>query len=524
MLTKSGISKVSPGLRASTTIQPASWGNNQPERTRHVLLPLRLASADDRFIPRRRGVNVDVSHYHHTRNAVSEKDGVYLDVFEEVKNATDRWRRKYMDNAFQILNILNGLHNKRVLNIGESSSIDLKKLKLREFNDDCQWDCRPRKQPLMNMKGENLKSYRDHGAQIFRFAMAIRFKNLIDWSSKNILAAGLADTMCICNVDFKHLSKVYRIDHTSYLCCLKWNNEGNQIAMSGVDGSTSTYDTHSNKVIWTRKCPCYDIHPKKCKVSCTIWAKMDEHIINACDDGCLSILSSSNGSLITSKHFHREIFSISVSPNDQYLVVSGTDKLVKLFDYPSLVQLFEIVFYACIKAFAWHPWSSGILCIGGGPGDASVSLWNVNSQRQLGYRKVKFVGSVDSMMFNKLSGELLVHWYYLENDRLRSKIAILAGLDHIVDAVPIQSEHRMLNIVWSPDHTKLAMQYRDTLVIWNFFGNEFHKWIKTKKKQKNKDSKSNLRSYYFDIHTTTEPYIALTNSRRGKDFSYYDIR
>jgi hypothetical protein len=56
--------------------------------------------------------------------------------------------------------------------------------------------------------------------------MAIRFKNLIDWSSKNILAAGLADTMCICNVDFKHLSKVYRIDHTSYLCCLKWNIEG----------------------------------------------------------------------------------------------------------------------------------------------------------------------------------------------------------------------------------------------------------------------------------------------------------
>jgi hypothetical protein len=49
--------------------------------------------------------------------------------------------------------------------------------------------------------------------------------------------------------------------------------------MSGVDGSMSSYDTCLNKVIWTRKCPCYDIHPKKCKVACTIWAKKDEHVI-----------------------------------------------------------------------------------------------------------------------------------------------------------------------------------------------------------------------------------------------------
>jgi hypothetical protein len=67
------------------------------------------------------------------------------------------------------------------------------------------------------------------------------------------------------------------------------------------------------------------------------------------------------------------------------------------------------------------------------------------------------------------------------------------------------------------------MQYRDTLVIWNFFGNEFHKWITTKK-HKIKHSANNLKRYYFDIHISSGPYTALANARRGKDFRYYDIR
>ena len=107
----------------------------------------------------------------------------------------------------------------------------------------------------------------------------------------------------------------------------------------------------------------------------------------------------------------------------------------------------------------WHPWSPGILCIGGGPGDGALSLWNVNNQSQLSYRKIKFVGSVDKLMFNKLSGELLVHWYYLDEEKLRSKIVVLAGIDKIVDVVPTEPDDRMVNLVWSPDHTRLGILF-----------------------------------------------------------------
>uniref|UniRef100_A0ABD2W4T1 Protein cortex n=1 Tax=Trichogramma kaykai TaxID=54128 RepID=A0ABD2W4T1_9HYME len=498
----------------------------------------------DRFIPRRRGVSFDVSHYRHTHEDDHNSDGLYLDVFQEVKNATERWRRKYMDTAFHSLNIFDGMNCKRILNIGEASpsaeddgcgsgSVCCGGLGCNDNNDECQWDARPRKYPLMSIKGETSKRYRDHGALIFRFAMALRYKHIIDWSSKNILAAGLSDTLCICDVDFKNMSKIQRVDYPSYLCAVKWNEAGNRVATSTMDGFTTLYDSDLRCIVWSRKCPCYRINTVlietrcKCRVVCALWAREDKHIITGCDSGCVLILRSSNGSVLTQKNFDTELLALSLSPKEQFLVLSCADKLVKVFDYPSLTQLFEIAFFASVRAFAWHPWSSGILCIGGGPGDASLSLWNVNSQRQLGYRKVHFVGSVDSMLFNKLSGELLVHWYYLEGEKLRSKIAVLAGLNRIVDAVPIQPEHRMLNIVWSPDHTKLAVQHRDTLVIWNFFGSELNKWNKSKKRKHGDKSASSSDAVNYcclDTQTRTGPHTSLASARRGKNFSHYNIR
>lgn len=121
-----------------------------------------------------------------------------------------------------------------------------------------------------------------------------------------------------------------------------------------------------------------------------------------------------------------------------------------------------------LQALAWHPWMTGLLCIGGGPGDGSLSLWNVNTQSQLGYRKIRFVGCVDTLLFNELSGELVVHWFYLDNDRLHSKIVVMASLDKVVDAVPIQPGHKILNVLWNPDQTKLGKILVRTYVACNF--------------------------------------------------------
>ncbi|XP_058808866.1 protein cortex-like [Phymastichus coffea] len=479
--------------------------------------------AADRFIPKRRGVNLDLSRYLHVNDEDDEKDGVHLNVLKDAKSAVNRWRKKYMSNTFRALNVFGGLLNKRVLNISESSSSSSMNPKLQEFGES-QWECHPRQQPLMNLKNEKSKRYRDHGAQIFRFVSPIRLKNLIDWNSKGELAAGLEKTLCICEVDFKTEYQINKIDHDHYLCCVKWSDNGNYVASCCYDGSVHLYMIPERKKYWHRHCGCHT-RQIDCDVDHILFTDKDTRIVTSCTRGRINIISTITGFVRVTRDFATTILKIDVSPKEQYLAMSTADRLVKLFRFPSLAVMFEIQFFANVEAFAWHPWSSGILCIGGGPGDASLSLWNVNSQRQLGYRMVELCGSIDHMMFNKLSGELLVHWYYLENNKLRSLIAVLASLDHIVDVVPVQPEHRMRNIVWSHDHMRLAMQHRDTLVIWNFFGADFKKWTETKKKKyAEQDSANKLRNYSLDCVSTTGPYTSAESARLSKSFQYYTIR
>lgn len=83
------------------------------------------------------------------------------------------------------------------------------------------------------------------------------------------------------------------------------------------------------------------------------------------------------------------------------------------------------------QALAWHPSESGCLCIGGGLGDASLSLWNVNKldPEEVSYRHVDFFGAVENLAWNKSSGELVVHWSYWVEQTQYTAMPVLASLD-----------------------------------------------------------------------------------------------
>lgn len=116
-------------------------------------------------------------------------------------------------------------------------------------------------------------------------------------------------------------------------------------------------------------------------------------------------------------------------------------------------------FFFSRKALAWHPWDSKILCVGGGFCDGSLTIWNVNTQTPLQYRRIDFTGAVENLTFNKVSGELIVQWTYWERDRRLAKIAILSSLDRVVDVIPVEKRVRIWNLLWNPDHTRMGEIY-----------------------------------------------------------------
>lgn len=97
-----------------------------------------------------------------------------------------------------------------------------------------------------------------------------------------------------------------------------------------------------------------------------------------------------------------------------------------------------------------------MLCIGGGTGDASLSLWNVNKLNPVSYRHVHFHGAVENLAWNKHSGELVVHWSYWEGRNRYTVMPVLASLDRIVDVLPVDKALRVISINWNSDQTQLG--------------------------------------------------------------------
>lgn len=70
--------------------------------------------------------------------------------------------------------------------------------------------------------------------------------------------------------------------------------------------------------------------------------------------------------------------------------------------------------------------------------------------------RVKFNGCVQNLAWNKLSGELVVHWTYKEGDNKYAIIAVLASFNQIVDVAPMNKESRLIFLKFNASHEKLS--------------------------------------------------------------------
>lgn len=105
---------------------------------------------------------------------------------------------------------------------------------------------------------------------------------------------------------------------------------------------------------------------------------------------------------------------------------------------------------------AWHPEVSGLLCIGGSE-DASLSLWNINTYAMIDYLPAKFEGRVENLAWNKLSGELVVHWSYPVGNNRHSVMPVLANFERTVDAIPLDKDERLSFLKFNTTQKQLSM-------------------------------------------------------------------
>ncbi|KAG7212039.1 hypothetical protein KM043_011233 [Ampulex compressa] len=455
--------------------QPAAGRAPNPAVVKFYAQPgPRQAYSVDRFISRRREYSLEAANYLLTKKPVCTSKKNQIDVFKQVDSIGITWRKKFMHRLMAKENVIPGMSQKRILRTSQLSWENKLAGSLawqaeepwdEECFEDGMWKSKPRRKPLIGIMDFILDI---PGFQAFARS---RFR-LIDWSSRNLIAAAIHGAVIFYDMDTTERSGLKTLMNVDP-CALKWSNDGNKLVICTLKSNVILYDLNAEKCRWTITCECVVTYNTHCLARCVSWSQNDQYIVTGCR-GLLSVYSSSTGRLINSLYAHKvEILTLTFSPNYQYLITTANDTNVRIFLWPNLESFLDISYYESVKAVVWHPRESGILCIGGGLRDASLSLWNVNRQEPQGYRRVNFYGSVENLAWNKLSGELVVQWSYWEDRTRHTVVPLLGSLDHVVDVLPIQKDARVCCIMWNSDHTQLAMQAQEALWIWNFFGDEY---------------------------------------------------
>ncbi|KAK0173049.1 hypothetical protein PV328_006303 [Microctonus aethiopoides] len=478
---------------ASLPIPPNQQEISHKNFQRQFIPLYTLSNSTDRFIPQRKDQNFEVSRYNlmHRDYENDHNSERYFNVLHQIKTLTDTSRKRLMIKAMDELNIVRGIGSQKVLNICSKSTRIQKQLPIYKNNrnkliEDSSmndvWKVRARNRPLIGSKNKSIKlqGYR-------RFPS----RGAIDWSSKDVIVAAIEQELYFfTNVDTSTSFKIFGAFPeigTKRIQCVKWSHNGQYVAISSQNMHLVVLDVETEKAVWQHACIC-----ENCFIRCICWSKNDREIITGCSEGrlCLfQMFGTQQDRLIHFVQAHNGIIlNIGISPNNRYVVSTGYDKGVRVYLFPELDIFLEIEYFDATEAHAWHPWEAGMLCIGGGLGDGSLSLWDVTRQQCIGYRRIDYLGYVRHLAWNKLTGELVVVWYYWENTETRQiTIPVLSSWDRVVDVINFEETERnssIANIIWNPDHTVIGLQTEAHIHCFNICGNHADAWLKKIDKRK----------------------------------------
>jgi cell division cycle protein 20 (cofactor of APC complex) len=181
------------------------------------------------------------------------------------------------------------------------------------------------------------------------------YLNLLDWSSKNLLAVGLEDTVYIWNGDTGSVQEFCRTKTDDSIASLKWASDGSYIAIGTAQGDSQIWDVDTNAKIRSMK-------GHTSRVGVLSW---DQHILSSgARDGSIW-----NHDVRIAKHkvaellgHTAEVCGLQWRPDGNMLASGGNDNLVQIWDARSSIpRTTKTAHTAAVKALAWCPWQLVIL-------------------------------------------------------------------------------------------------------------------------------------------------------------------
>ncbi|GAA5915371.1 WD40 repeat domain-containing protein [Sporobolomyces salmoneus] len=303
------------------------------------------------------------------------------------------------------------------------------------------------------------------------------YLNLIDWSSTNLVAIGLAESVYVWNAASGSVTELCHvggggetstIEGDEYICSVKFTEDGSHLAVGLASGPIQVYDVCAGSLVRTMSG-----HPSR--VPSLSWS--GAILASGCRSGeiwnsdvriaqhCASKMRGHRGE-VCGLEWRPEIAG-GLSGGGQGLLASGgNDNVVNVWDgrMPNAPKMCKTNHTAAVKALAWCPWNSSSLATGGGSSDRTIHFWNTTQSARL--NSLVTPSQVTSLRWNPHAKELLSS-HGVPDHHL--SLWSYPSLEKIVD-IPHAHQTRILHSCISPDGTTVATASSDEdLKFWKVF-------------------------------------------------------
>jgi cell division cycle 20-like protein 1 (cofactor of APC complex) len=283
------------------------------------------------------------------------------------------------------------------------------------------------------------------------------YLNLVDWSSQNVLAVGLGNSVYMWNAATSQVSKLCEMPSGDSVTSVSWIERGTHLAVGSNNGTVQIWDVSRKKQI-------REMGGHRSRVGSLAWNS--------------ALLSSGsrdkvifhrdvrvNTPYVTKLVGHRqEVCGLKWSYDGTQLASGGNDNKLYIWDATSTSPLLKFQHHiAAVKAISWSPHQRGLLVSGGGTADKCIRFWSTLTNTPLHF--VDTGSQVCNLAWSKNVNELVSTHGYSQNQVVvwsypsMSQVATLTG--HTM---------RVLYLAVAPDGQTIVTGAGDeTLRFWNVF-------------------------------------------------------
>jgi cell division cycle protein 20 (cofactor of APC complex) len=297
------------------------------------------------------------------------------------------------------------------------------------------------------------------------------YLNLLDWSSLNVLAISLGNTVYLWNGN--NCESTALMTANQNICSVSWINSGTCLGLGMKDGSIELWDT--NKCSQIRSMQGHS--DRVCSLSWNNYllasgsrdCKILNHDVRVRENVQNRLLGHT-----------QEVCALKWSPDGGLLASGGNDNLLCIWDLNYSRRgsnLWNIIeederqidiapkytftnHEAAVKAIAWCPWQKGLLASGGGTKDKSIKFWNIDAGSLI--NSVDVGSQVCALLWDKYDKELISSHGYSKHNICIWKYPTMYKMTELNGHMS-----RVLYLAMSPDGNTIVSGAGDeTLRFW----------------------------------------------------------